>query len=84
MDHATLETRIRELVATVVRENTGHRISPGAEDPLISAGYLDSMSLVGLVIALQREFDLELEVDDMSAENFETVRAICTLVASRT
>ena len=76
----TLAARISKLVADVIRQNTGRSLQLTPDEPLISSGYLDSMSMVSLVIALQGEFDVQFAVADMSAENFETVSAIVKLI----
>ncbi len=78
-----MEAQITSLVARVILDNTGRCVELGAEDPLIQSGYLDSMTLVSLVISLQDEFGVRLELADMSAENFATVRAITALLRAR-
>ena len=79
----TLQSRIAALVARIIDESTGRSLAPGPDDPLISSGYLDSMSMVNLVIALQAELGIDLDVADISADNFASVRAIADLVAAR-
>lgn len=78
-----MEPQITQLVARVIRENIGLEVVLAAEEPLISSGYLDSMTLVSLVIALQTEFSVEFDIADMSVENFQCVRSISELVQSR-
>jgi len=78
-----MEPQITSLVAQVIRENTGRDVVLAAEEPLITSGYLDSMTMVSLVIALQTEFAVELDIADMSAENFQSVRTISELVQAR-
>ena len=71
------------LVVRVIRESSGREVALLHEDALISTGYLDSMTMVSLIIELQTEFGVQFEVSDMSVENFESVRAISKLVQSR-
>ena len=71
------------LVVRVIRESSGREVALLDEDALISTGYLDSMTMVSLIIELQTEFGVQFEVSDMSVENFESVRAISKLVQSR-
>jgi acyl carrier protein len=78
-----MQPQISSLVTRVIRENTGQDVSLTAEAPLISSGYLDSISMVSLVIALQDAFAVQLEMEDMVVENFENVRAISALVERR-
>lgn len=80
---ADLQARISELVTRVILESTGRDLTLGVEEPLISSGFLDSMSMVNLVIAMQSELGVELDVTHMNAENFESIRAIAELVEAR-
>lgn len=47
---------------------------------LINEGVLDSLTLMQLVGELCDEFDIEIDVDDVTAKNFETVSQIVGLV----
>lgn len=75
--------RITDLVTRAIDESTGRTVSLAPDDPLISSGYLDSMSMVNLVIAMQSELAITLDVADMSADNFATIRSIVKLVETR-
>ena len=61
MEH---QQRIIDMIVDVVRESTGREIELGAEDRIIEAGLLDSLSMVNLVVALQREYDVDIEITD--------------------
>ncbi len=78
-----MEPKITSLVVRVIREHSGREVVLAHEDALISTGYLDSMTMVSLIIELQTEFGVQFEVSDMSVENFESVHAISKLVQSR-
>ncbi len=78
-----MERRVSSVVAQVIVESTGQELALTAEDPLISTGILDSLSMVSLVIALQSEFGVQLEVTDLNVENFESIRSISNLVQLR-
>ncbi len=78
-----MQTRVSTLVTRVLLESTGQELNPGPQDLLITSGFLDSMSMVNLVIALQGEFGVMLDMGDMSVENFDTVESITKLVESR-
>lgn len=41
---------------------------------------LDSLGIAQLVAALEEEFDLEIDAEDIVPENFQTIRAIAALV----
>ena len=53
------------------------------EKALIDDGLIDSLDIVAVVTALMEAFDVELGVDDLTPENFNSVEAIEELIASR-
>ena len=59
-------------------------ICPGvdfeAETALIDDGLIDSLDIVAVVTELMEAFDVELGVDDLTPENFNSVEAIEDLI----
>ncbi len=74
---------VSTLVSRVIRENTGRQVTPAPDDSLVQSGHLDSMTIVNLVIAIQGEFNVVLDMTDMTVENFDSVTRIATLISSR-
>ena len=68
---------MKEKVLKVLLE-----VNPAIKDGvnLISEGIMDSFEVVNIVVELEEAFDIEIEPEDVIAENFETVDAICKLV----
>ena len=59
-------------------------ICPGidfeTETALIDDGLIDSLDIVAVVTDLMDTFDVQLGVDDLTPENFNSVDAICQLI----
>ena len=62
-------------------------ISPGidfdTETALIDHGLIDSLDIVAVVTELMEACDVELGVDDLTPENFNSVEAIEELIESK-
>ena len=50
------------------------------EQELIDGGILDSFDIVSLVGELNEEFDIEINVEDLLPENFNSVDAMLELI----
>ena len=46
---------------------------------LVSSGILDSLDIMSLIMDLEREFEIEIDPEDVLSENFESVSAITAL-----
>lgn len=57
-------------------------INPGIEmdKNLIKEGLVDSFEVVNIVMELEEAFDIEIDAEEVIAENFETVDTIVALV----
>ena len=53
------------------------------ETALIDDGLLESLDIVSIVTGIMDEFDVELNVDDLLPENFNSVDAMLALIESR-
>lgn len=47
---------------------------------LVSDGILDSLDIMNLIIELENGFDIEIDPEDVLAENFDSVEAIIALI----
>ena len=52
------------------------------DSPLISAGIVDSFSMVSLKLFLEQKYDIKIPDDQASPEAFDSVRSICNVVNS--
>lgn len=63
-----------------ILEQTCPGIDFAGSDRLIDDGILDSLDIVTLVTVLMDEYDVEISVDDLLPENFNSVQAIHDLI----
>ncbi|MGP4056537.1 acyl carrier protein [Mycobacterium sp. 4D054] len=78
-DKATVDAVIDIIVTTLGIENRADSLD--ATTPLFnSMPELHSMAVVALAVALEREFDLEIDDEDLTAEVFETVGTLAEFV----
>ena len=70
---------MREQIIEILTE-----ICPGVdfeqETSLIDDGLINSLDIVAVVTDLMDTFDVQLGVDDLTPENFNSVDAICQLI----
>ncbi len=55
--------------------------APAPEADLIDSGVLDSLALVELLFALEREFGVTIPLEELDIDTFRTVSSIADLVA---
>jgi D-alanine--poly(phosphoribitol) ligase subunit 2 len=55
---------------------------PSDETDLIEAGYIDSLALVELLFALEREFSVSVPLDELEIDDFRNLQSISELVAA--
>jgi acyl carrier protein len=57
--------------------------APAPTDDLIEEGWLDSLSLVQLLFAVEQEFAIEIPLDRFELDSFRTLERLSELVAER-
>ena len=68
----------REKVLAILREVKPTKNMEGLED-IIDGGYIDSFELMLLISLLNDGFGIEIGVDDITAENFNSVDSIAAM-----
>lgn len=58
-------------------------IALGNDTPLLESGILDSLSLLKLVLFLEKQFGIVVEGQELVPENFSTIDAVCRFVKSK-
>ena len=56
----------------------------GDEDSLLRTGVITSLGMMELVGWVEEEFGLVIEPDEITEQNFDTLRGIATFVGSKT
>jgi acyl carrier protein len=77
MAAADLSARIRGIFVDTLNIEV-----PSDDTDLIDAGYIDSLALVELLFAIEREFSVSVPLDELEIDDFRNVRSISELVAA--
>ncbi len=75
--------QVRRILADVLQ--LGNKATAlDADTPLLgNLPELDSMAVVNLVTAIEDQFDIVVEDDEISAETFETFGSLCSFVEEK-
>jgi acyl carrier protein len=55
----------------------------GDDDSLIESGAFDSLGILELVTYIEREFDVQLGDEDVSPENFRSIKSVAGFLTGR-
>jgi acyl carrier protein len=75
MTAAAIAVPIREFV---VRSFNGQQVADG--DDIFALGFANSLFAMQLVAFVEKQFDIEIDSDDLDIDNFRSVSAISSLV----
>jgi acyl carrier protein len=75
-----VEQKITEYVQSMLTDKS-IKIEPTST--LITNGLIDSLSLIDLISALEKEFSISFSNDEMIPDNFDSISAISHLVQSK-
>jgi len=75
--------RVRALVGDVLQLGDRVRRLDRESELLGSIPEFDSMAVVSVITALEDEFDIEVDDDDISAETFETLGTLVDFVNAK-
>lgn len=70
---------IKEQIVNMLKEIKPTKDLSAVAD-IIEGGYLDSFELMSLIARLGDDFGIEIDVDDIMPENFNSVEAIAAMV----
>lgn len=80
---AEMTRLIRTKVVELAGRLGGDVSSISDDDILLKRGLLDSASVVELLVWLEMQFDLELDFDRLSPDNFGSVNRMAEFIAAK-
>ena len=70
---------INEQIAQILKEIKPTKDLAAIND-IVEGGYLDSFELMSLIAQLSDSFEIEIDVDDITPENFNSLADIAAMV----
>jgi len=74
---------IKDIVLKVIKTSSGLEIDVQSDDPLVNNGLIDSMSMVRLIQELIEKFNIEVDVSEMTLENFDTIKNMASFISQK-
>jgi acyl carrier protein len=71
--------KIKDFIMTQVRPEL-QLASLGDDEPLIDSGIIDSLGVLTILAHLDEAYGIDLSAEQITLENFKTVRTICELI----
>lgn len=71
---------VKDTVLCIIKELMPTKDLANVDD-IIEGGYIDSLELVSLVAALSERFDIEIDIDDLTPENFNSIDGIASMIS---
>ena len=76
----TIRNKVQELARSLGKNPAGLN----DDDMLPQVGLLDSASILELIVWVETEFNLEIDQDDLSLDNFGSIRRMTEYIQART
>lgn len=77
-DDTTLTQRVMELIADALQIDV-----PAPDTDLVDAGLIDSLALITLIMEIQREFEIEVSMDEFDLSQFRSAEQMAAVVAAQ-
>lgn len=72
-----LNERIEEIIKSLMRSHDEDEIEETVDEYL---GYIDSISFIELVTAVESEFNIEIDISDLVLENIKNKDVFVTMI----
>ena len=69
----------KEKIIQILKEIKPVKNLQDIED-IVEGGYIDSFELMMLITSLSEKFQVEIGIDEMTAENFNSVKAMAEMI----
>jgi len=79
--HKMNSESIQDQIHKYIQEELNDGIAFDRGTNLIRQGLIDSMGVMKLIVFLEKRFGIEIELEEVTAENFETLSRISELIA---
>lgn len=76
-----IEQQVRQFIIENIKSGLPAALT--ADYRLIDNGVLDSMAMFEVIAFLEESYGIQIEDEDLEADNFETTRAIAGLVSRK-
>jgi len=77
------KTELFNKIKNVIKENSASDNDIDTDELLLQTGTVDSYSILQIFLGLQSETGANIEIEDITEENFASVRTIAELIDSR-
>jgi D-alanine--poly(phosphoribitol) ligase subunit 2 len=67
------KSKIRAKIQALARELGHDARGLGDDDPIPASGLLDSAAILGLIVWCEQEFQVTIEMDEITTDNFGSV-----------
>ncbi len=81
MEEPLVVGKIEEVLVRYFKENLSADVTP--DTLLIEEQIIDSIGAMELVSFIQETYGIELDMEDLTIENFESIRHVSELVVSK-
>ncbi len=69
----------KDIVLNIMKEMMPAKDLKDVKD-IIDGGYIDSLELLSLITELTERLKIDIDIDDMTPDNFNSVEAIAALI----
>ena len=73
---------LERLLTTLFSEQLNVQV-PSVETDLIETGLVDSLTFVEFLAQLEKEFGIQVSLEDLEIEHFRTISRIASFIASK-